>query len=183
MKILITKPKGNVVFDTFFTNKAVNEIEKLGDVYYNPFDREFERSELAEALKDIDVVFTGWGTHTNDSELLKHADKLKIIAHTGGSAATLVSDELVKRNIILLTGNRIYAESVAEGALCYILTAQRKLIDNIEDMKSKGWVDKYNYTKGLYNKSVGIIGFGMIAENLVRMLKPFNVRIKIYSSI
>ena len=47
MKILVTKPKGTQVFNTFFTDKALAEIEKLGEVTYNPYDREFTREELS----------------------------------------------------------------------------------------------------------------------------------------
>lgn len=181
MNILITKPKGNDVYDTFFTENAIKEIEKLGKVYYNSYDREFTREELKDALANIDIVFTGWGATKYDAELLEKADRLKLIAHTGGSAAALISDELEKRNITLLSGNRLYAESVAEGALCYMLMAQRKMLNNIGMMKDIGWPDCYLHTKGLKNKTVGLIGFGMIAENLARILQVFDVKIKIYS--
>ena len=105
MKILVAKPMGNQVFDTFFSERARAELEKLGEVVYNDLGREFTDEELKEALKDVDAVFTGWGTPKYDANILGKADKLKIIAHTGGSAAGLVSDELPKRNITLLTGN------------------------------------------------------------------------------
>ncbi len=181
MKILVTKPKGNDVFNTFFTDKAIKEIEKLGEVKYNPYEREYTREELKEELKDIDVVFTGWGATCYDEELLEKADKLKLIAHTGGSAAALISDELAKRNITLLSGNRLYAQSVAEGTLTYMLMAQRKMLENISDMETLGWPSEYHFTKGLKDKTIGIIGFGMIAENLARILQVFDVEIKIYS--
>ena len=181
MKILVTKPKGTQVFNTFFTDKALAEIEKLGEVTYNPYDREFTREELRNALCGIDVVFTGWGATCYDEELLERADSLKLIAHTGGSAAALVSEELSKRNITLLSGNRLYAESVAEGALTYILMAQRRMLENIDMTINKGWPDTYLYTKGLKKKVIGLVGFGMIAKNLARILNVFDVQIKIYS--
>lgn len=181
MKVLIAKPKGNIVFDTFFSERAIAEIEKIGEVVYNPFDREFTDDELKDALSDVDAVFTGWGTPKYDANILEKANKLKIIAHTGGSAAALVSDELPKKNITLLTGNRLYAESVAEGALCYILLAQRKMLGDIQRTKEIGWPDVYVPNKGLKGKVIGLVGFGMIAENLARLLNCFDVQIKIYS--
>ena len=181
MKVLVTKPMGNEVFNTFFSERARAEIEKIGEVIYNPYDREFTDDELKEALKDVDAVFTGWGTPKYDSNILEKADKLKIIAHTGGSAAALVSDELPKRNITLLTGNRLYAESVAEGALGYILLSQRKMLGDIKRTKEIGWPDVYIHNKGLKGKVIGLVGFGMIAENLARILNAFDVKIKIYS--
>lgn len=181
MKVLIAKPKGNVVFDTFFSERAIAEIEKIGEVVYNPFDREFTDEELKEALRDVDAVFTGWGTPKYDANILEYADKLKIVAHTGGSAAGLVSDEFPKRNLTLLTGNRLYAESVAEGVLCYILLSQRKMLGDIKRTAEIGWPDVYVPNKGLKGKVVGLIGFGMIAENFARILGAFDVKLKICS--
>ena len=181
MKVLVTKPMGNEVFDTFFSERARAEIAKIGEVVYNDLGREFTDDELKEALKDVDAVFTGWGTPKYDANILEKAENLKIIAHTGGSAAALVSDELPKRNITLLTGNRLYAESVAEGALCYILLSQRKMLGDIQRTKEIGWPDIYVHNKGLKGKVIGLVGFGMIAENLARILTAFDCKIKIYS--
>lgn len=182
MKILIAKRKGNEVFDTFFTEKALNEIKKLGEVYYNEFDHEFTSEELREALYDIDVVFTGWGVKCFDEYVLEKANKLKVIAHTGGSASAIVSDELAKRNILLLSGNRLYAESVAEGTIGYILLAQRHLHEYIEETRDEGWLQTYRHSSSFKRKTVGLIGFGMIAQNVARILKSFDCKVKIYSS-
>lgn len=181
MKILITLPKGNDVFHTFFTEKARREIEKLGEVVYNQKDRVFTKEELKEALKDIDVVFTGWGAQRFDEELLSQAKSLKMIAHTGGSVALLQSEALAKSDIIVLSGNKLYAESVAEGTLCYMLLAQRKLVEYINETAELGWAQTYRWKKGLWKKTIGLVGFGMIAQNLARMLQPFDVKLKIYS--
>ena len=37
MKILITKPRGNDVFNTFFTDNAIKEIKKLLYIYKSFF--------------------------------------------------------------------------------------------------------------------------------------------------
>lgn len=181
MKVLVTKPKGNEVYNTFFSDRAIAEIEKLGEVIYNPYDREFTEEELKEALRDVDVVFTGWGAPKYDENILEYADKLKVVAHTGGSAAAIISDEFMKRNLTLLTGNRLYAESVAEGALCYILLSQRKMLGDIQRTKEIGWPDVYVHNKGLKGKVIGLIGFGMIAENFAKILTAFDCKIKICS--
>ena len=181
MKILVVKPTGTETFNTFFSQRARTEIEKLGEVIYNPLGREYTREELKEALVDVDVAITGWGTTCYDEELLEKANKLKLIAHTGGSISGVVSDEVEKRGIITLSGNRLYAESVAEGALTYMLMAQRRLPEIISDMNETGWTNGYLHTKGLKDKTIGLIGFGMIAKNLARILSVFDAKIKIYS--
>lgn len=182
MKIFVTLPKGDDVFETFFTEKVQAELSKLGEVIYNETGRPLSDKELGESLEDIDVVFTGWGIQRFDEEILSRANKLKVIAHTGGSIAPLQSEALAKSGIIMLSGNKLYAESVAEGALCYMLLAQRKLVEYINETAELGWEQKYRWKKGLWKKTIGLVGFGMIAQNLARMLQPFDVKLKIYSS-
>ncbi|WP_256443672.1 NAD(P)-dependent oxidoreductase [Acetivibrio sp. MSJd-27] len=45
----------------------------------------------------------------------------------------------------------------------------------------QGWAQTYRRKKGLWKKTIGLVGFGMIAQNLARMLQPFDVKLKIYS--
>ncbi len=188
MKILITTQKFNAdgsltdVFSTFFTEKVLSALNEMGEVSCNPYPRNFTREELKEALKGVDVVFNGWGTARYDKDLLDAADNLKVIAYTGGSVAPIVSDdhELQKRGILLLSGNWLYALSVAEGTIGYMLLGQRKLFPICKEMEGTGW-HGFNYTRGIGGKTIGIVGFGMIAKFLCGLLKPFNVKIKVWA--
>lgn len=179
MKILVTVQTDE---NTFFTSRARAEIEKLGEVVYNPYARNYTKEELGKALEGIDIVFTGWGVYRFDEEVLSHANQLKLIAHVGGTVAPLQSDALAKSGILLLSGNRLYAKSVAEGTICYMLVALRKLIDDVNETREQGWCKNIRYTSGLWKKSIGLIGFGMIAQNVAKLLQPFDAKIKIYSS-
>ena len=103
--------------------------------------------------------------------------------HVGGSVAAYVSDEVFKRNITVLSGNEIFARSVAEGCICYILAALRSLPIYLDTMKKDGWKcdDQYSY-QGLLYKKFGMVGYGTISKYLCEMLKPFHVELLIYSS-
>ena len=188
MKILITTQKFNEdgsltdVFSTFFTQKVLDTLEAMGEVCCNPYPRNFTREELKEALHGVDVVFNGWGTARYDKDLLDHADSLKVIAYTGGSVAPIVSEdqELQKRGILLLSGNWLYALSVAEGTIGYMLMGQRQLFTICKEMEETGW-HGFHYTRGIGGKTIGIVGFGMIAKFLCGLLKPFNVKIKVWA--
>ena len=69
MKFLVTLPEGEIR-DTFFTKKQIAELEALGEIVWNPKSVHMEDDELKAALKDVDVVFTGWGTHKLTGEIL-----------------------------------------------------------------------------------------------------------------
>lgn len=190
MKILVTMPqyeadgKESLVFNTFFTPQMKERLEKLGDVKYNTLSRQFTVDELKSELSEIDIVIAGWGTHAYSKEILDCAPKLKLIAYTGGSIVPLMSDdgELEKRGIQIHSGNKIFAISVAEAAVCYMLVAQRKLTEIVSEVINEGWLLTRRYTEGLYGKTIGLVGFGMIAKETAKLLKPFNVNILVYSS-
>ena len=107
---------------------------------------------------------------------------IKVIAHTGGSVADLVAPSVWEAGYKVISGNDMYAESVAEGALTYILMALRRLPHYIKDMKDGGWRSPHLIaTNGLLDQTVGLVGMGTITRYLMKMLKPFHVKLKLYS--
>ena len=182
MKILVTAPIGYAK-DTFFTERAKAELEKLGKVIYNPFDRQFTPEELCDYLEDMDILITSWKTPRLDSEVLKKADKLKLIAHTGGTVATLVTEALYEKDVVVLSGNIVFAESVAEGCLAYTMCALRRMEKYMGFMRDGAWRETagHSYNEGIMDRTVGLVGFGMIAKFFAKMLAPFHIELKIYS--
>lgn len=180
MKILVTIPKGEV-FDSFFDEEAKKLLSELGDVEYNETDKRFSEAELCEKLKDIDVCFTGWGDGPFSEKAVICSNKLKVISHTGGSVGSLVTDQVYDKGIKVLSGNEIYADSVAEGVICYILSSLRRIPYYTEKMQREGWHEKDWYNEGLIGKKVGIVGFGAVSRYLVEYLKPFRCEIYVYS--
>ena len=180
MHILVTMPKGSV-FETFFPLMARDEIEGLGSVAWNDLGRDFTKAELSERLRGVDVCITGWGTVGFDAEVLAGADSLKLLVHTAGSVARLVSAELYDRGVRVLSGNQLFAESVAEGIICYALAGLRQLPLYINELKNGRWRGSEFTNQGLLDQTVGLVGFGMVARELVRLLVPFRAKILVHA--
>lgn len=180
MKILVAMPK-NPLSNTFMTDWLAEEIEELGTVVWNESENHFTGEELKEKLKDIDICITGWGSVPFDEPVLENADRLKLIAYTGGTITGIVSDTLFERGITVLGGNRTFAESVAEGVIAYALASLRDIPRYSNGMQEGRWKTASYYNEGLLDQTVGLVGFGMIAKSLVKMLKPFRTKIKVFS--
>lgn len=167
---------------TFLTERAKKYLEERFDVVYSEFDRNLTAEEFTELIKDCDAVLTGWGQIKIDYDMLKNS-KVKIIAHLGGSVGGLIGEGIYENGIKVLSGNELYAESVAEGALSYILMGLRKIPTFLNEVRNGGWRldEKGIYSAGLFDKTVGIISLGAISRYLIPMLKVFRVKIKIYS--
>lgn len=181
MNIYVTLPEGDVRA-TFFPEKVRQKLAELGKVTYNETGRNLSGEEMQLALQDQDVVMTGWGTHTIDASVLAGNSRLKVIAHTGGTVANLVCPAVYDKGIRVMSGNLLYAESVAEGTIAYMLTGLRRIPAYITRMTEGGWRTEGELWEGLLDQTVGIVGFGAISKILIQMLKTFRTKIKIYSA-
>jgi len=180
MNILVTIPQG-YIRDTFIPPDIAERINSLGTVRWNDTDQNWTVEELAEKIRDVDVCITGWGTVPFDGIVLENANRLKIVAHTGGSAANIAGKLFFDKGIRLVTANRYYAESLAEGVLAYILCALRNIPFYNNEVHQGRWHDDHFDNEGLLDQTIGLIGFGMTAQALVGMLRPFRVKIKVFS--
>lgn len=176
MNILVSLSASEYVNQTFFTENVKQRLEKSGTVRYGTFTPE----ELKENLAGVDILYGNWGTPCLDDGMLANANQLKLVCYTGGSVAGLMSEALPNRGITVLCGNKVFADSVAEGTIAYILLAQRRLVKLINETASNGWAPFY-HSDGLRNKTVGLIGFGMIVKSLVKLLSVFGCKVKICS--
>lgn len=168
--------------DSFFTKRAIQELEKLGEVIFNDTGAfALDKQALIERIGGVDVLLSGWGTARVDADVLAHADRLKIHAHTGGSVAAFTSKEEYDRGIVVLSGNDVYAKSVAEGCLCYTLMALRRAEDYVNAMRQGGWRPASDHNKGLIGRKVGLVGYGAIAKYYAGLLQWFDVELSVYS--
>ncbi len=181
LNILITMANDNVR-KSFIGSREIKQLEQIGNIKWNEKNTQFTNEELRENLRDIDICITGWRTPKLDNYVLKNANKLKLLVHTGGTVAPVVSDYLYEMGVKVISGNLMYAESVAEGVIAYMLAALRDIPFFSNEVQLGRWPSgEESKTEGLLNQTVGLIGFGMIAKHLVKMLNPFKVKIKVYS--
>lgn len=179
MNILITVPEGEVR-DTFFPEIVVQHLESIGTQHWNHTGRDMTPDELKQALPGMDACITGWGSPFFGPEVLSGADRLQIVAHTGGSVAPLVGPDFFDRGLSIVSGNWLYAESVAEGVIGYALCALRRLLHFSNSVQQGHWRSEHFHNEGLLDKTIGLVGFGLVAQYLVPMLKPFHVSICVY---
>ena len=179
MNILVTMSPDKTR-DTFIPTDIVSRIEGIGNVVWNESEDNYSPSELREKLKDIELCICGWGCSRFDSYVLEESNKLKIVAYTGGSLAPIVSEDLYDRGIKVLSGNAIFAESVAEGVIAYAMCSLRELPYNSNLVQTVGWGAEEFENEGLLDQSIGLVGFGMVAKHLVNLLKSFRCKIKVY---
>jgi len=178
LKIAVLMPE-NDTKSIFITPKVKEKLAELGEVSYN--NTTYKPEVMAEMLADADVCVTGWGCPALDDVILSKASKLKLVMHTGGSVAPIVSPALFDRGIKVISGNELYAESVAEGTLAYIFAGLRRITYFNSTVHAGGWRDGKFSNKGLLDRKVGLVGYGAITRYLIPMLKIFRTDILLFS--
>jgi phosphoglycerate dehydrogenase-like enzyme len=165
---------------TFFPPEVLARLEGLGHVSWNDTGRPFSPAELAARLVGVSICFTGWETPRFDAEMLRGADRLGLLAHIAGSVSPLVSDELYGRGVRVVSGNRVFAESVAESVVAYALLGLRRLTYWTREVQELRWRTETFVNEGLLDQTVGLVGFGAVARFLVPMLAPFRCRVRAF---
>ncbi len=182
MNILITIPEG-AVRDTFLPAPVLEALRQIGSVRMNDLGRQYTGEELKKAVSDAEIAVTGWGTPALRGETIEGNGTLRLIVHTGGSVADLVGADTYEKGIRVLSGNRLYAESVAEGTIAYMLAALRHIPDETAVIKNGGWKNAaFEYNEALLGREVGILGVGTIARDLMQMLRAFRCTFRVWDN-
>ena len=181
MKLFVAIPTTVQAWKKFITDEVRAYLEERFEVSYLNMDRLPTAQEVAQRAGDADVIMTGWGNPMMDRQLLEQTN-IKLIAHTGGSVADYVNQDVYATDIKVISGNEMYAESVAEGVVGYMMLALRKMVDYVEDTRNGNWrSEACAPTEGLLDQTIGLVGMGAITRHLIPMLKPFRVKLKLYS--
>ena len=181
MKIFITMPK-NPTSDSFLTPRNLDLLNSIGEVVQNPYDHNLSVDEVLDLAKDADVLITCWGTCLYHKADVEKMPNLKLIAHFAGSVAPVVAQDVYETNVKVISGNDVFAKSVAEGCLCYTLAALRRLEHYMDVMRTGGFKETVFYNRGLFGKKLGIVGFGAIARHYLNLVRWFDLEVLIYSS-
>ncbi len=183
MRYFIAKERGRV-FDSFFPRENLELLDRIsgGDVIFNTSDRRLSGEEASALCRNADVFVTAWGAPRLDGEILDANPNIKLLVHLCGTVVPVAAPEVFRRGVRVLSGNAFFAESVAEGTLAYMLSALRDIPFYSRELKERHIYHRMQKvdTRGLLGRTVGIVSYGAVARNLVRMLQPFGVRIKIY---
>jgi len=163
----------------FITPAVLQAFESLGNLRINN-NTKYERESMAQLLAGCHICVTGWGCPPLDEYVLKDANDLRLVIHTGGTVADLATAHLYDKGVRVISGNEIFAESVAEGTLAYMLAALRRIPFYNKNMQAGLWRGVTRQNKGLLDKKIGLVGFGAIPRYLVPMLKPFRADIQVY---
>ena len=130
-----------------------------------------------------EVLVSCWKTPTLPEDPAHPGlSELKYLCHLGGSVRKLVPRSLIENGLQVTQWGDSISRVVAECGLLLILTEMRRSAWWSLRMHREGaWKDESLDTQSLFDRKVGLHGFGVIARCLADLLKPFDVTISAYS--
>ena len=170
MKVLIADP---------FESSGLDGLKAAGcDVAYEPElkDDTLVRA-IAESGADVLVVRSSRVT----AEMLD-AGRLSLIVRAGAGYNTIDVAGASKRGIYVSNCPGKNAIAVAELAFALILALDRRVPDNVAELRSGKWNKKtFSKARGLYGRTLGLLGVGHIGQEMIRRAAGFGMNVVLWS--
>ncbi|HMB28751.1 MAG TPA: hydroxyacid dehydrogenase, partial [Blastocatellia bacterium] len=139
-----------------FEESGINGLKENGcEVVYNP---DLKDDSLVEAVRDskADVLVV---RSTRVTEAALAAGRLSLVVRAGAGYNTIDVKAASSRGIYVSNCPGKNSIAVAELAFAMILALDRRLPDNVADLRAGKWNKKeYGKARGLYGRTLGLIG-------------------------
>ena len=110
------------------------------------------------------------------------APGLELVVRAGAGVNTIDLEAASARAVSVANCPGMNAIAVAELALGHILNADRRIADNVADLRAGQWRKKvYAKARGLKGSTLGVIGAGAIARAVISRARAFEMRIACFA--
>jgi len=157
-----------------FDKRPLELLKEAGlDVGLNPHGRTLTKEEISELAFGAEGLIAG--TEPIDAHVLERLKGLKAISRCGIGLGNVDIETADRLGIKVCNTPEGPTLAVAELTVALILALLRKV--PLADRRMRSGVWKKEMGSLLYDKVVGIVGFGRIGRKVAGLLKAFGVRI------
>jgi D-3-phosphoglycerate dehydrogenase / 2-oxoglutarate reductase len=162
-----------------FESAGVAALEAAG--YEVVVDADLKDDALVAAIRDTgaDVLVV---RSTKVTEPMLDAGRLGLVVRAGAGYNTIDVAAASRRGIYVSNCPGKNAVAVAELAFGHILALDRRIADNVADVRGGRWNKKeYSKASGLFGRTLGLIGVGRIGQEMVSRAKAFGMPVVAWS--
>jgi D-3-phosphoglycerate dehydrogenase / 2-oxoglutarate reductase len=162
-----------------FPDTGVAALKELGaDVIV---DADLKDDALVAAVRDTgaDVLVV---RSTKVPEPVLAAGRLGLVVRAGAGYNTIDVAAASARGIYVSNCPGKNAVAVAELAFGLLLALDRRIPDNVSDLRAGTWNKKeYSKARGLMGRTLGLVGLGPIGQEMVPRARAFGMRVVAWS--
>jgi glyoxylate reductase len=173
-------PRPKVIVTRELPDTTMDRLETLFDAVLNRDDAPVDRTILAAAMTDADVLVPTV-TDTIDADLIASAgSRLKLIANYGAGVNHIDLKAARARGIIVTNTPGVLTEDTADMTMALILSVPRRLAEGEKLVRSGAWT---GWSPGgmlghrIGGKALGIVGMGRIGQAVARRAVAFGLTI------
>ena len=162
-----------------FEQSGLDGLKALGThVLYEPdLKDESLTDRIRESGADILIVRS-----TKVTEPMLAAGRLSLIVRAGAGYNTIDIAGASARGIYVTNCPGKNSHAVAELAFALILALDRHIADNVAELRAGKWNKKaFSKARGLYGRTLGLVGMGNIGQDMVTRAKAFGMNVVAYS--
>ena len=162
-----------------FEASGLAGIQGLGlEVVYEPtLDGKLLEGRLADGHYDVLVVRS-----TKVTASMVEAANLGLIIRAGAGVNTIDVAAASERGVLVANCPGKNSQAVAELAFGLILACDRRVADNVIDLRRGVWNKKeYSKARGLYGRTLGLVGLGHIAQAMIPIARAFGMHVAAFS--
>jgi len=132
-----------------------------------------DTDEAQTIIKETHILFAIG--HAFGDDFIRHAAKLEWIQSLISGTDTLVALKSLKKDVLITSGRGIHGPQMSEMAFVHMLNLTRDYPRMLRNQDQRVW-ERWPQPL-LYQKTVGILGVGVIAEELARKCKAFHMTV------
>ncbi|MFH1199297.1 MAG: phosphoglycerate dehydrogenase [Candidatus Omnitrophota bacterium] len=140
---------------------------------------ELKPEELKNIIKDYDALVVRSATKVT-KDLLAAADNLKVIGRAGVGLDNVDLEAATQKGIIVMNTPAGNTMSTAEHTVSMILALSRNIPQATASTKKGEWTRSKFMGVELYNKTLGIVGFGRIGSEVAKRALSFGMKVLAY---
>lgn len=124
---------------------------------------------LTEALRSRDPHVLVVRSTKVQADHLAAASSLQLVVRAGAGVNTIDLDTASARGVFVSNCPGMNAAAVAELAFGHILNADRRIADQVADLRAGRWGKKtYSASHGVKGRTLGVIGCGSIGREMIQ---------------
>lgn len=168
-KVLITRP---------IQQSVIEKISEHCDVQVHSVDEPMPAELLAAAMSDVDGVMPA-GVRIS-KEIIAAAPRLRVVSTISVGYDNIDVEACSRRHILVTNSPGVLTEATADLTFALILAAGRRVAEGDRYVRGGHWMHwEWNCLWGteMHGRTLGLYGFGRIAQATARRARGFSMRI------
>ncbi len=164
-----------VLFADRVGGSTVDQLEARGHTCV--VDPALRAEDLASSVGGFDALVVRSTKVGRD--VFETADRLALVIRAGAGTNTIDTQAAAARGVMVANLPGRNAAAVAELTMGLLLAIDRRIVDNVADLRAGRWDKKsYSAARGLLGSTMGILGLGSIGLEVAQRARAFGIELR-----